>query len=158
MASPRGFANHHCYCARVLLDAWSGAEQEAAVARRVLNDAYGAGVQLHLLRAYGWFLAELGQLKGAMEPIVDCAALRALADAVWRAELTELEGLEQRPDSWLADLRAMRAGGADAAYAAGMLARGAGAGAAGFDRVTLSGALEQLAALMSRMSLSLDEW
>ena len=106
MSPALGRANRSLYHASVLLAGWRRDEERGQLPQAVLSGAYGAGVQLHLQRAYGWFLLSLQG--GAQLPDIPPANVSELLAAssdemdARRGEFTEFRQLEN--EGWLHSL------------------------------------------------------
>lgn len=155
MGTARGRANHHSHCARLLLDAWADAETAGLERRPVLADAYGLAVQVHLRAAYGWFVLELAQCHTFDEPVDSVAAVRELADARWRAELSELAALEADAESWLGCLLNLRCHGSARATSPSLALELA---ERDYSLQLMLDLRRELENTMARMSLVLEEW
>jgi hypothetical protein len=153
----RALANQKLYFANVLLQMLRAELLREELPAAVLLEAVGQSVRAQLLDAYGWFLLELaetGELPA--QPPHSVAELRQSLDTSQplRGELVELSNLENAP-GWLADLQALRPQSPPGArHAADTLQL--------MEPQWSARELEQwstaLAALVDRMSDSLDEW
>ena len=106
MSPALGRANRSLYHASLLLEAWRETRVQGRQPESVVAGAYGEAIQMHLQRAYGWFLVSL-QGAGALpdRPPSDLAQL--LADSSddlddRRGEFNEFRRLETQ--GWLQEI------------------------------------------------------
>jgi len=157
LSSARALANQKLYFATVLLKMLRAELRREELPAAVLLEAVGQSVRAQLLDAYGWFLMELAEASELpAQPPHSVAELRDSLDPSQplRGELVELSNLEKSP-GWLANLQTVRPQslpvGRNTADTLQMV-----------ESQWSTQELEQwssaLAALVDRMSDSLDEW
>ena len=155
MSSARSQANHKLYLAKIQFDAWRQALAAQQVAATTLNQAFLPAVREHLRGAYGWFLLAVSGLEDTgSRPPRQCADLPPVPEGkAVPGEIREFRQLEA--SGWLADLLGDPSVVADTARSAGNLAS-AVSGVP--DTAQAAAWIDQLEALFSRMSDSLDEY
>ncbi len=108
MNSARGLANHSLYMARVLLEAWNGAQADkSSTGDNILEAAFGPAVRGHLLDAYGWFLIAMARIASLPEvPPHHTGELPFLGEGIAEpGEIREYRKLEE--EGWLSRLQAV---------------------------------------------------
>lgn len=105
MSSPRGYANHSVYMARLLLEAWVREQAHSPANAAALDAAFAPALRQHLLDAYGWFLLSTLKLKALpTTPPHRTRDLPAQGEGLARpAEVERCHQLEQQ--GWLGDLQ-----------------------------------------------------
>ncbi|MEO1079055.1 MAG: DUF6586 family protein [Pseudomonadota bacterium] len=108
MSRSRGAANRSLYRARILLECWDKARDEARVPQDQLTEAFLPAVRNHLRDAYGWFLRSVAGIEEAPDASPPPSSTQELPEhEAGRArppELAEFALLER--DGWLAELLA----------------------------------------------------
>lgn len=156
MPGNRGRANQALFEARILLEGWEAALQDARRRPEQLGPAYLDAIRMHLGRSYGWFLLAVA----GGEDVSDATALPQRVDDLpapppgreHPPELREFARLER--EGWLSEMLASR--GATSAT------RPTAQGLLGSDRdapgtAVVAGWLDAWAATMARMDDALDE-
>jgi hypothetical protein len=157
LSGNRGRANQALFEARILLDGWESALQQARWRPQAVGSAYLAAIRLHLLHAYGWFLLAVAGADEMPDPAQLPATVQDLPlpppGRERPPELREFAMLER--DGWLGDM--LRSGVAASSAGAGM-----NAGLLGSDREAPGPGVvaqwhEALAGIMARMDDALSE-
>ena len=154
-ASSRAQANQALYLARIVLAAWRHCLEQGDVPAQTLALAFQAGVQQHMVAAYGWFLLHASGVQALPGgPPRCCEDLSPAAPgAVFPGEINECRQLEA--SGWLAGILRPVSNEPPRVRQQDNLAVDAGSFT---DQAQWAHRADQLEQLFDRMGESLDEY